>query len=230
MKTKNDIINFHLEKHNLYSLFHPEIIQRMGLFQLKKGDILCSNGDRLEHMYFLVKGKLKISTILPNGRSLLLRFNNPLSIIGDIEFTTHYEVNVNVEAVDECLVIGVNLKDINLVLYNNPEFLRFLLLEISRKLYSFSNFTSINLLYPVENRLSSYLVSILNDNSYFIPAEDMKTQKLTEVADLLGTSYRHLNRVVNKLCSESVIERKKDGLYIKDLQKLKELSVGNIYE
>jgi CRP-like cAMP-binding protein len=58
----------------------------------------------------------------------------------------------------------------------------------------------------------------------------MKTPKLTELADLLGTSYRHLNRVIKKLSLESIIERKKGVFYIKDIQKLKELAIGNIYE
>ncbi|MFA4135434.1 MULTISPECIES: hypothetical protein [unclassified Brevibacillus] len=57
-------------------------------------------------------------------------------------------------------------------------------------------------------------------------SEELKTAKLTEVADLLGTSYRHLNN----LCAASVIERKKSALIIKDREKISELASGNIYE
>ncbi|WP_121662192.1 Crp/Fnr family transcriptional regulator [Metabacillus litoralis] len=225
-----DLLRFHLQEHKLDILFNQEILQDMQMYQLNKGEILCSNGDKLDQMYFLVKGKLKVFTTLPNGRSLLLRFNNPLAIIGDIEFTTQYEVKVNVESVYESLLIGINFHILYKTFYNNPEFLQFILQKISHKLYSFSNFTSLNLLYPVENRLASYLLSVMSEENNYIFSEDMRTPKLTEVADLLGTSYRHLNRVVKKLCLESIIERKKEGLYIKDIQKLKELAIGNIYE
>lgn len=224
-----ELLNFHLQKHKLDVLFNQEILKELRIYQLNKGEILCSNGDKLEQMFFLVKGKLKIFTTLPNGRSLLLRFNNPLAIIGDIEFTTKFEVKVNVESVNESFLIGVNSHTLNKTLYNNPEFLRFILQKISHKLYSFSNFASLNLLYPVENRFASYLLSVMNEENNYI-FEDMRTSKLTEVADLLGTSYRHLNRIVKKLCIESIIERKKDGLYIKDLKRLKELAISNIYE
>ncbi|EIJ82092.1 transcriptional regulator [Bacillus methanolicus PB1] len=224
------VLTSYLQEHKLDELFNDEVIKGMELYQLSRGEILCSNGDKLEQMFFLVKGKLKIFTTLPNGKSLLLRFNTPLSIIGDIEFTTRYEVKVNVESVFESKLIGVSFELLHKHFYNNPEFLRFILEKVSYKLYSFSNITSLNLLYPLENRLASYLLSIMYHENNFLFYEDMRSEKLTDVADLLGTSYRHLNRVIKKMCSESIIERTKEGLYIKDLHKLKELSIGNIYE
>jgi CRP-like cAMP-binding protein len=224
-----DLLKFYLQEHELDNLFNQEILQEMQMFQLNKGEILCRQGDKLEQMYFLVKGKLKISKTLPNGKSLLLRFSNPLAIIGDIEFTTQYEIMINVESVYESLLIRVNFNTLYKNFYNNPEFLQFILKKVSHNLYSFSNFTSF-LLYPVENRLASYLISVTNEENHYIFSEEMKTPKLTELADLLGTSYRHLNRVVKKLCLESIIERKKGVLFIKDIQKLKELAIGNIYE
>ncbi len=60
--------------------------------------------------------------------------------------------------------------------------------------------------------------------------KEMRTSYLTEVAALLGTSYRHLNRVVHRLSSEGTIYRKNGSLYIKDLQRLRERANGNIYE
>lgn len=224
-----DLLKFYLQEHKLDNLFKEEILQEMQMFQLNKGEILCRQGDKLEQMYFLVKGKLKISKTLPNGKSLLLRFSNPLEIIGDIEFTTQYEIMINVESVYESLLIRVNFNTLYKNFYNNPEFLQFILKKVSHNLYSFSNFTSF-LLYPVENRLASYLISVTNEENNYIFSEDMKTPKLTELADLLGTSYRHLIRVIKKLSLEAIIERKKGVFYIKDIQKLKELAIGNIYE
>jgi CRP/FNR family transcriptional regulator, putaive post-exponential-phase nitrogen-starvation regulator len=225
-----ELLKFYLQEYKLDVLFDEDTLKEMQLYQLNRGELLCSNGDKLDQMYFLVKGKLKIFTTLPNGKSLLLRFNNPLSIIGDIEFTTQYEVKVNVKSVFESMLIGINFLSLYKSFYNNPEFLRFLLEKVSHKLYSFSNFTSINLLYPVKKRLASYLLSMMYHENNFLFYEDLKAEKLTDVADLLGTSYRHLNRVLKKLCSESIIKKTKKGFYIKDLQKLKELSIGNIYE
>jgi CRP/FNR family transcriptional regulator, putaive post-exponential-phase nitrogen-starvation regulator len=223
-----DLLKQYVTQYKLDDIFENPVIQEMKLFQFDEGDLICSNGQLLDRLYILVEGKLKISVILPNGKSLLLRFNNPLALIGDVEFINNSEVRSNVEAVKNSILIGIHNKLLHETQSNNPDFLKFLLKNVSYKLYTFSNSSSLNLLFPVENRFASYLVSTLLDDSSF--ANEIKSSKLTEIAELLGTSYRHLNRVVNKFCKEEIIERKKGSLLVKNVEKLKMLSNGSIYE
>lgn len=219
-----------IKKYDLDHIFDNSIIEEMKLFQIDYGEIVCSNGDHLDKLYILVEGKLKISISLPNGKSLLLRFNNPMALIGDVEFINNSEVRSNVEAVKHSLLIGISYKLLHDTHSNNPDFLKFLLTNVSYKLYTFSNASSLNLLFPVENRFASYLVSTLLDDEISSFANEIKTSKLTEIAELLGTSYRHLNRVVSKFSSEEIIERKKGSLHVKNVEKLKLLANGSIYE
>lgn len=225
-----DQIIQYVKKYKLDEIFKSPIIQEMKLFQFDDGEIVCNNGQKLDRLYILVEGKLKISIILPNGKSLLLRFNNPLALIGDVEFINNSEVRSNVETVNKSILIGINNKLLHETQSNNPDFLKFLLKNVSYKLYTFSNSSSLNLLFPVENRFASYLASTLLDDSESSFANEIKSSKLTEIAELLGTSYRHLNRVVNKFCKEEIIERKKGSLLVKNIEKLKLLSNGSIYE
>ncbi len=60
------------------------------------------------------------------------------------------------------------------------------------------------------------------------PAEQLLTQKLTEIAELLGTSYRHLIRVINKLCDKEIIKKEKNALKIINRAALEELA-GDLY-
>jgi len=223
-----DLLKQYVTQYKLDDIFENPVIQEMKLFQFDEGELICSNGQLLDRLYILVEGKLKISVILPNGKSLLLRFNNPVALIGDVEFINNSEVRSNVEAVKNSILIGIHNKLLHETQSNNPDFLKFLLKNVSYKLYTFSNSSSLNLLFPVENRFASYLVSTLLDDSSF--ANEIKSSKLTEIAELLGTSYRHLNRVVNKFCKEEIIERKKGSLLVKNIEKLKMLSNGSIYE
>ncbi|MCH1624219.1 helix-turn-helix domain-containing protein [Ferdinandcohnia quinoae] len=82
----------------------------------------------------------------------------------------------------------------------------------------------------MEVRLASYLLSLSTEEEGNIYYKEMRTSNLTEVAEIIGTSYRHLNRVIKKLVLEGLIERKKGSLYIKDLQRLRERANGHIYE
>lgn len=126
------------------------------------------------------------------------------------------------EFVYPSLLVAISYKTLQERYLNHPPFLQFILQKISHKLYTSSNSTSLNLLYPVENRFASYVLSTLSDES------ELHTGKLTEIADLLGTSYRHLNRVIRDLCAAHVIERKKGSLLIIDRDKIKQLANGSI--
>ena len=113
---------------------------------------------------------------------------------------------------------------------NRAEFLNFLLEIITQKFYTESHAASLNRLHPVETRLASYLLSLSSEGDGSMFHKEMGTSNLMEIADLIGTSYRHLNRVIHKLCEEGIIERKQGSLYIEDLPMLRERADGNIYE
>lgn len=225
-----NLLNKFVSKYDLDQIFGKSVLNEMKLFQFDNGEVVCRNGEILDRLFILVEGKLKISISLPNGKSLLLRFNNPLALIGDVEFINHSEVRSNVETVNRSLLIGISNRILHETPSSNSAFLKFLLRNVSYKLYTFSNFSSLNLLFPVENRFASYLISTLSPDDVSSFANEIKTSKLTEIAELLGTSYRHLNRVVNKFSSEDIIERKKGRLHVKDVEKLKLLAKGSIYE
>jgi CRP/FNR family putative post-exponential-phase nitrogen-starvation transcriptional regulator len=74
-----------------------------------------------------------------------------------------------------------------------------------------------NILYPFETRLCAY-ISTNHESGLF-------SQKLTELAEYLGTSYRHLLRTLESLCARNIIEKTDQGYAIKDELKLR--AIGN---
>lgn len=220
----------YMEKYNLNSIFEKDMIQYMELFSFSKGELVCSKSSEMNYMYFLVKGKLKVYTLHDNGKSVLLRFNKPLNILGDMEFLTDFKIQCNVESVNESILIGIKTNDLLNHAFNDSKFLRFIIKNLSQKLYAVSNSASINLLYPLESRLASYLLSISFDENNSTNISEIKTSKFTDLATLLGTSYRHLYRIINDFISKGIIEKKGSIIVIKDIDKLKELSDGNMYE
>jgi CRP-like cAMP-binding protein len=60
--------------------------------------------------------------------------------------------------------------------------------------------------------------------------EEIQTSKLTELADMLGTSYRHLNRVIHDLCDRQIIRKEQRKIVICHLEQLREIAGGNMYE
>ncbi|MBT2291103.1 cyclic nucleotide-binding domain-containing protein [Paenibacillus albidus] len=217
-------------KNGLDGIFSPAVTQKMELRRYEAGEAICSVGDQMEGLFVLVEGKLKIHTLLPNGKSMLVRFARPMSVIGDVELLHQYIVKNQVESVGQSLILFAGRRWLLKELENNAALLRFMVGELSHKLYTLGQTTALNLLYPVENRFASYLMSLFADNTGVRRMEEIRTATLVETAELLGTSYRHLNRVVRQFIEQGIIERKRGRLSVLNEVKLAELANGNLYE
>ncbi|TKI84141.1 winged helix-turn-helix domain-containing protein, partial [Bacillus wiedmannii] len=86
------------------------------------------------------------------------------------------------------------------------------------------------LLYPVEVRVASYLLSISTDSNGNMYKKDLDATSISSIADFIGVSYRHVIRVLQKFYKEKLIEKKNGVIVIKDFFKMKEVAKDNIYE
>ncbi|MBN8234880.1 Crp/Fnr family transcriptional regulator [Halobacillus kuroshimensis] len=220
----------YLSMYNLDQYFPGTYKDKLQLFSFTEGEDLFVPGERLDRLYFLVEGKIKIYTLTPEGQSLINRFKKPLAVIGDVEYIKQSAVLNSVEAVSSGEMIGfpyAALKDLE---KEHPAILRFLLEMVAHKFYTEAHFTSMHMLYPVEVRLAGYLLSISSVGEGTAFHQEMRTSNLSELAEWIGTSYRHLNRVLRKMEADEVIERSRGSIMIKNLQELRLLAKGNIYE
>ncbi|WP_100486545.1 Crp/Fnr family transcriptional regulator [Sporolactobacillus pectinivorans] len=220
----------YLKTCQIESIFNRQIRPHLSLYRFNPGELICSQGDIAEYLYVLVKGKIKIYTTSPEGKTLILSFKTPLEIIGDIEYVQQINFINTVEAVSPVFMIGVDDHWLRKYGDDDPRLLRSILEIITRKFHIKSNSLSFNLMYPVEVRLASYILSVSFDVSDDQFKGWLNSTSLTDAANLIGTSYRHLNRVIRKLCSEGLIERNKGLIVVKDRKGLSTLAGRNIYE
>lgn len=221
-----ELLKFYTDKYNLADIFKENLLGEMELYAYNKGEHVCSVEEKLELLLFLVEGKVKTYTVNKTGKAFLLCFNAPLSVFGDVELVTKNKILCNVETIDNSLFIGIEIDKLTAVLENSTTFLSFLNHNLAEKLYGISNKTTINLLHSVDVRLSSYILSISRNDE----ASEVTIPQLTEIANLLGTSYRHLNRTIKDLEEKGIIHKNKKTITVKDSNALKELAQGNIYE
>ena len=221
-------LSSYIEKNNLnelFSVFHKEQLQ---LCRFEKGEMIYTEGEEISEMYFIVEGKVKIFVTTLDDKRLILRFKNALVPIGEIEFIHNDPAYHSVEASTDCWAIALTYKTLRENIFNNTFFLQYLLEEITYKFRAKANTVSLNL-YPVEVRFASYLLSMSTDATGEFQ-EEMRNLSLSEIAETIGTSYRHLNRVIQKMCNLQVIERRNGKIHINDLEKLREIARDNMYE
>ncbi|MBU8639631.1 Crp/Fnr family transcriptional regulator [Bacillus pumilus] len=214
----------YMKAHQLESVFHQKLISHVSLWRYEQGELVCSKGDKREYLYLLVKGKLKIFTTTKEGKTFILSFKHPLEAIGDIEYVQQTDMVNTVEAVTEVHMLRVSHQALMRHAKDDPRVLNFLLKGITNKFYTKSNDLSFHLLYPVEVRLASYLLSVVTSD------ESASALRLTDAASLIGTSYRHINRVIQQFCEKGLIERQRGNITISDRKGLLEIAEHNIYE
>jgi len=213
----------YLREHRMENVFPDKLKPHLSLHVFDEGDLICAQGEPAETLYVLVKGKIKIYNNSAEGRTLVISFKTPLEVIGDIEYIGGTEIKNTVEAVSSVVMIGVPYPWMRKYGDDSPSMLRFLLGIMTKKFFYKTDHTSLNLMYPVEVRLASYLLSVSFDETDDGFVGRLPVSSVTDTANLLGTSYRHLNRVIRKLAAEGWIERNKTFIVVKDREALQKL-------
>lgn len=224
MKKADRELSTYTQQFSLTEVFDQDLLDRFELQSLKRGEIICSPDEPLEKFHLLVEGKLKIYTQQENGKKTLISFYRPLSVIGDLEFQTGYQPNAIVEAQEASKVLSAPIGFVRDHTRECPRFLRFVIKQLSHKLYTYSRIATMNFVYPLENRVASYLHSliVIDDDQRL---EEIRVNSMEEMANLLGTSYRHLSRVLKSLEERGILQRNRGKLQITNFEALNLLSI-----
>ena len=95
------------------------------IFLIRKGDGFHLLNGQAEYLYFLVEGKIKISSLCKESETTETRLMNPVCLIGDLDlFSTNSEI-INFNALMDSVLIGFRKEHISIYDYNNPIFMRF---------------------------------------------------------------------------------------------------------
>ena len=216
-------------KYGIDEIFTSSMKSIMELFLFKKNEYICREGEEINYLFFFVEGKAKVYTTLSNGKSLLLSFFKEFKILGDLEIINAKLASSNVQVIEDTYCIGISLENVREYLLNDAKFLRFICNSLGEKLYRCSKNSSINLLYPLENRIASYMIATcerVDDSGLTIVKFN---ENLTEISELLGTSYRHLLRTLNGLSLKGTIKKKNNYYEVIDEENLKKLA-ADLYE
>jgi len=218
------IIEKYLIKYDIEKKFSKNMKPYMELLLFKKNEHICREGEHMNYLFFFVEGKAKIYITLSNGKSLLLCFNEGFKVLGDMEIISLKPAATNVQVIKDTYCIGISFESAREHLLNDAKFLRFICDLLGGKLSRCSTNSSINLLYPLENRLASYILATSEKSDSIYERTIKFNENLTEISELLGTSYRHLLRTLNTLCLKGVIKKKDNYFEIIDENTLRKLS------
>ncbi|HAX73029.1 MAG TPA: hypothetical protein DCY20_05845 [Firmicutes bacterium] len=220
----SDLIPHYINKYALHEFLTPDITPHIQLHVFEKHEHICRDNEPLDYLLLLVKGKAKVYCTLSNGKSLLLSFYRPLNTLGDIELSSENTLTANVQALEDVHCLAIPRYMVEQHLMNCPLFLRYLCASLGKKLNRLSINSSINTLYQVENRLASYLLATVVEDTSTCSEPFVFKENLTHVAELLGTSYRHLLRTISHMCQTQILKKQDNHYIIHDMKSLAALA------
>jgi len=221
--TKKPLSIHDVELLSQYGLRSAELPKALHL-SFAPGEYISHAGEVLRYLYFVVSGKAKVLLNLSDGKQLLLAYFISQGIIGDIELMTNGQNNqatlATLQAVTQFECIALPMEEYRTTLKNNNVFINYIGKELAQKLIGRSINGAITTLQPLEARLCAYIYQTAMNGEF--------SEALTEVAVMVGASYRHLLRSFNQLCNSGILAKKGRAYRIVDRQALVSMA-GDLY-
>ena len=225
MKRINDraLLNHYIAKYKIAELIGEDLLKEAFLCFFEKDSFVMEADTELRYFYIMVDGKVRVSYGFENGKSMFLKFYQGFNTLGDLELMKELPVLCNVEAVNDSYFVMIPVERMREDGFQNVRMLKHLVGSLSEKLYATINNSSYNYIYPLPNRLASYLSEHLS-----VGNEIQLKSSYEEIAQFLGTTYRHLNRTFKELEGQGLIRYEGKRIYVLDAEGLRKLS-KNLY-
>jgi len=217
-----NLLKKYIELYNINSFFSTNIEKYMSLYQFKKGELLFTTSEKVNFFYFLVSGGTKIVLNLETGKSLLIDYSKPLEMLGEMEIVNNPYSKYDVIATEDSTLIGIPMETFSKLIDSDPIFWKYLYSSTIDKLQSTVNSNIISSSYSFEHVLANYLITHAIEVGDEILVESIN---FSDLSQLLGTSYRHLNRVLKKFIEKGLIKKDKRKIIITNYEKLSEYYV-----
>jgi len=213
-------IERYMERYPVDQYFAVDVRPRLELHTFRKGEHLCEERKTPDHLYFILEGKVKLSLIHQDGNVTLVQYYEQGDILGELELLGMRQQSQTIEAVGNVTCLALPFEQCKDLMLGDARFLQNLCRLIAGKMQRSVNKLVGMQTYPLENRLASYFLQKEDEVGY----GQWMHVKLTDLAQYLGTSYRHLSRVVKDFDEAGWIEKERTKMRVLKRDSLYELA------
>lgn len=178
------------------------------------GEFVLRQGDEVSRVCILLKGSTKHFVITPNGVYYLIYISSPGDLLGELEVFQHFPVKHNIQALTDCETLEIDGEDFIRWLERDKDFTLFCFRHITSKVYQSNAMSPINVAYPLKYRVESFLWSAAVAGKRYIAKEDILMG--------LGAKLRSVNRILQGLIEDSLIEYDSKVIKVLALDRLEE--------
>jgi len=200
----------------LEQVFSASYLSQLQKVTFQKNDYICTQGQAITELTYILSGKVKIVRSLFNGKEHILETLNQPQILGDVELMTNQPAGSSVIALEEVQAVQLPLNNKEELL-KDPVFLYQIGRNLAMALHKQGITASTNASYSVKERLATHILNSEEENIFQLSPSIL--------ASRFGTSYRHVQRVIKQFIDQGIIEKEAFKTYrILEKQNLEKLA------
>lgn len=199
----------------------PQLLSAKQSIIVEAGEVPFTSEDTLHSFYFIVSGKIKISQInfetSKEQTTHLLTRGDMFDVVSLLDGKPHEYTAIALEKSEMIQIPSEHVKDrIN----NDPEFNRFFFPYLAKQMRNMENLAVDLSLYDVYHRLLRLIARHIDHTEEGIDLSLMNDLSHEELAALVGTVRKVINRSLQRLKQDGIIDISRKKLILKDLNTL----------
>lgn len=220
---------WYLENFNLFEGIPKEKMQELekitSMQETPKNQPIYFAKETSNSIFFLKRGRVKLSRISPDGKEMIMAIVNPGEIFGELAILDMNDRSDFATSIESSLICAISKNDFKDFLEKNPD----LNLKISRligfKLRKFSERIEQLVFKDAEQRVVAFIVNLAEDygkkigDQYFVKP----FLKHQDIAKLTACSRQTVNSILTDLREKALINFDRKKLVISDIDALKKM-------
>ena len=172
----------------------------------RKDQILYSQGDPADTVFYLQAGRIKVVVASPAGKEAVVGILQPGDFCGEECLAGHQLRIATAAAMAECVLVQLEKANVLRALRDDPAFLQLFMSHLMTRSIRMQEDMVDQLLNSTEKRLARILLILANFGKEGQPEEIIPKISQEMLADMIGTSRTHVNFFMNKFRQMGFIE------------------------
>lgn len=190
-----------------------------------KGNIIINEGDKIDNIYIIHKGKIKVYKINLDGKEQILYILKDGDTFGENSIFKERKATFYAEAMDDVKLCLLSKEDFMGIISRNPEIALKIMNYLLERLQNIESLVKDITTEDVKTRLLSMILKLADKEG--IKSSDGIKLKLylsrEDIANLLGTTRETISRKLHELEDDGIIKfLSNKEILLKDIEKFKE--------
>ena len=212
-----DLVTFDLQRTQCFKRYSVECLQplakRSSILALRKNTIICMDGDILQSIYFILKGKVRVFKENQQGKEVTLYELGQGESFGETAWLNGCRQFASVITKEPCNVLTIQHSDFSQFYQEHPDFMHCIATRLSEEIENISQHLKEIALGSIHHRV----LWALRSNAKEVAGQQIANFSThRELASLIGCSRESVSRTIQDLKKSGDVVLDGDIIYLQN--------------